>query len=308
MLFSDPVHQAQFDAAGYLTLPLFDAAQIARLLALYESTVANDPKVDLYESSRHNTLEKNAAINLAIREILAEAAAGLFGDHDLFGGTFMVKVPEASTVPGPASGLEHRRRGPVSDGVHLVPARGCRTGQRRSVRAARQPSLVRQLSIGQHAQLADRTAWTAAGRAHRHPPSPLGRRSSTPIVCFTAPTPTPRDAAHRRDRGRQRMRRATRVLSRLDERTVAIVKASPEFYLKEIDSLAKGRLPEGYEMLRTSSTRTARSRRTICWTTSRRCDLIADRHHPRRADRRRLRSRRLRGRAVSGFGARAAAA
>jgi ectoine hydroxylase-related dioxygenase (phytanoyl-CoA dioxygenase family) len=38
---------------------------------------------------------------------------------------------------------------------------------------------------------------------------------------------------------------------RMDDRTVAIMKASPEFYLKEIDSLAKGRLPEGYETLRT---------------------------------------------------------
>ena len=38
---------------------------------------------------------------------------------------------------------------------------------------------------------------------------------------------------------------------RMDDQTVAILKASPEFYLKEIDALAKGRLPDTYDVVRT---------------------------------------------------------
>ena len=37
---------------------------------------------------------------------------------------------------------------------------------------------------------------------------------------------------------------------REDDETVIMVKASPEFYLKEIDALAKGRLPDGCETLK----------------------------------------------------------
>ena len=37
----------------------------------------------------------------------------------------------------------------------------------------------------------------------------------------------------------------------MDDQTVAILKASPEFYLKEIDALAKGRLPDQYDVVRT---------------------------------------------------------
>ena len=61
MMFTDADHQARFDRDGFVTLRLFDAAQVARLRELYDCTVAGDPKTDLYESSRHNTLEKNAA-------------------------------------------------------------------------------------------------------------------------------------------------------------------------------------------------------------------------------------------------------
>src|SRR5262249_11399624 len=77
---------------------LLQASHVARLRDLYDATVAADPKRDLYESSRHNSPEKNAQINLAIREVLAEAVDGMFGSNELFGGTFMVKVPEQSTV------------------------------------------------------------------------------------------------------------------------------------------------------------------------------------------------------------------
>jgi ectoine hydroxylase-related dioxygenase (phytanoyl-CoA dioxygenase family) len=251
MLFSDPVHQAQFDAAGYLTLPLFDAAQIARLLALYESTVANDPKVDLYESSRHNTLEKNAAINLAIREILAEAAAGLFGDHDLFGGTFMVKVPEASTVLALHQDWsivdEDRYQtvfiwcplvdvGPANGGLFVLPGSHRWFGNYRS---GSMPSL----RIVPRGPLQDGLTdiHLAAGQAiiysDRLFHGSYANTTATPRIVVT---------------GRVNECGAQLVYyHRLDDRTVAIVKASPEFYLKEIDSLAKGRLPEGYEILRT---------------------------------------------------------
>jgi len=250
-IFADAGRQAQFDRDGFVTLPLFDAAQVARLLALYESTVAGDRKVDLYESSRHNTLEKNAAINLAIREVLADAALGLFGDHDLFGGTFMVKVPEASTVLALHQDWsivdEDRYQtvfiwcplvkvGPDNGGLFALPGSHRWFGNYRS---GSMPSL----RIVPTGPLKDGVVdiHLAAGQAiiysDRLFHGSYANTTSTPRIVVTGRV---------NERGSQLV-----YYHRTDEQTVAIVKASPEFYLKEIDSLAKGRLPEGYEVLRT---------------------------------------------------------
>jgi len=250
-IFSDAHRQAQYDRDGFVTLRLFDAQQVARLLALYDATVAADPKKDLYESSRHNTLEKNAAINLTIREVLAEAAAGLFADHDLFGGTFMVKVPEASTVLAlhqDWSVVDEDRYqsvfiwcplvdvGPENGGLFALPGShrwfgNYRSGSMPSLRIVPRGPLKEgvvdiRLAAGQAIVYSDRLFHGS-----------YANTTATPRIVVT---------------GRINERGAQLVYyHRVDDQTVAIVKASPEFYLKEIDALAKGRLPEGYEILRT---------------------------------------------------------
>ena len=98
MLFKDAERQAEFDRNGYVVSRVLTADAVEGLLAFYEETVARDEMVDLYESSRSNTLEKNAYINERLREELVPAADGLFLGYELFGGTFMVKVPGTSTV------------------------------------------------------------------------------------------------------------------------------------------------------------------------------------------------------------------
>jgi len=249
-IFADDVHQDRFDRDGFVTLRLFDAAQVARLRELYDSTVAGDPKTDLYESSRHNTLEKNAAINLAIRNVLLEAA-GAFGDHEIFGGTFMVKVPDASTVLALHQDWsivdEDRFQtvfiwcalvdiGPDNGGLFALPGShrwfdNYRSGSMPSLRIVPRGPLKDgmvdiRLAAGEAIVYSDRLFHGSYANA-----------TTTPRVVVT---------------GRINEHGAQLVYyHRMDDQTVAIVKASPEFYLKEIDALAKGRLPEGYEILRT---------------------------------------------------------
>jgi ectoine hydroxylase-related dioxygenase (phytanoyl-CoA dioxygenase family) len=251
MVFADKALQERFDTDGYVTLKLLEPPFVARLLALYESTVAADPKKDLYESSRHNTPEKNAHINIAIRDVLSEAVGGMFADHELFGGTFMVKVPEASTVLA-----LHQDWSIVDEDTHqsafiwcpLVdtgPANGGLFALRGShawfgnYRSGSMPSL----RITPTGVLKDalQDIVLAAGEAIIYSDRLFhGSYANT--------TPMPRVVVT----GRINQRGAQLVYyHRMDNDTVAIVKASPEFYLKEIDALAKGRLPDGYDIVRT---------------------------------------------------------
>lgn len=250
MMFADEVHQDRFDRDGFVTLRLFDASQVARLRALYDSTVAGDPKTDLYESSRHNTLEKNAEINLAIREVLLEAA-GAFGNHEIFGGTFMVKVPDASTVLALHQDWsivdEDRFQtvfiwcalvdiGPDNGGLFALPGSHRWFGNYRS---GSMPSL----RIVPRGPLKDGMVdiRLAAGEAIVY-----SDRLFHGSYANTTPVPRVVVTGRVNERGAQLV-----YYHRMDDHTVAIVKASPEFYLKEIDALARGRLPEGYETLRT---------------------------------------------------------
>lgn len=251
MVFADTSLQERFDTDGYVTLKLLEPSHVARLLALYESTVAADPKKDLYESSRHNTAEKNARINIAIREVLAEAAGDIFAGHELFGGTFMVKVPEQSTVLALHQDWSivdedtHQSAfiwcplvdtGPANGGLFALPGSHNWFGNYRS-------GSLPSLRIVPRGALKDamKDLILAAGEAVVYSDRLFhGSYANT--------TPRPRIVVTGRvnERGAQLV-----YYHRMDEGTVALVKASPEFYLKEIDALAKGRMPDHYDVVRT---------------------------------------------------------
>ncbi len=251
MIFEDAALKARFDTDGFVTLPLLTPAQVSRLRAIYDATVAADPKKDLYESSRHNTLEKNARINLAIREVLSEAVTGMFGDNELFGGTYMVKVPEQSTVLAlhqDWSVVDEDRHqsafiwiplvdtSPANGGLFVLPGShrwfgNYRSGSMPSLRIVPQGPLKQGI----------RDMILPAGQAIIY-----SDRLFHGSYANTTPDPRIIVTGRVNERGAQLV-----YYHRMDDGTVALVKASPEFYLKEIDALAKGRLPGGYEIVRT---------------------------------------------------------
>jgi len=250
MIFRDPALQARYDADGFVVVDLLERAHVERLLALYRETVAAQPKRDLYESSRWNGLEKNAEINLAIRGVL-EAPVGRWCEEcDFFGGTFMVKVPEASTVLAlhqDWSIVDEDRHWtafmwcplvdttPANGGLFVLPGShrwfsNYRSGSMPSLRIVPQGRIKERvrdvpLRAGQAIVYSDRLFHGS------HTNTTKGER-----IVVTARV---------NEKGSQLV-----YYHRGEDGTVSLVKASPEFYLKEIDALAKGRLPDGYEVLR----------------------------------------------------------
>jgi ectoine hydroxylase-related dioxygenase (phytanoyl-CoA dioxygenase family) len=251
MVFSDPALQERFDRDGFVTLRLLERRHVKKLLALYDATVARDPMKDLYESSRHNTPERNHRINIEIRDVLADALGSMFGSHELFGGTFMVKVREQSTVLAlhqDWSVVDESRyqsvflwcplvdTGPKNGGLFILPGShrwfgNYRSGSMPSLRIVPRGPLkdgVKDivLAAGEAIVYSDRAFHGSYANTTRRPRIVVTGRVN--------------------ERGAQLV-----YYHRMEDGTVAIVKASPEFYLKEIDSLAKGRLPGGYEIVRT---------------------------------------------------------
>ena len=100
-LFLNPLLQEELERNGYVIVPLLRESQIERLLRLYRESIDKNAISDLYESSRHNGLETNQQINQAIYAELAEAGKPIFANCKLYGGTFMVKSCQDSTVLPP---------------------------------------------------------------------------------------------------------------------------------------------------------------------------------------------------------------
>ena len=82
---------------GYVIVPLLNQSLLHRLWSLYEESIDQANVQDLYESSRHNSLQKNRLINQAIYAELAASGGEIFADCDLYGGTFMIKSHHDST-------------------------------------------------------------------------------------------------------------------------------------------------------------------------------------------------------------------
>lgn len=97
-LFKETRLQEEWDCKGYVTLPLLGDSQVRALRLLYGELIDSSSISDLYESSRHNSLETNQRINRAILAELAGAVKEEFDACQLFGGTFMVKSRKDSTA------------------------------------------------------------------------------------------------------------------------------------------------------------------------------------------------------------------
>jgi len=253
MLFKDKTIQETFDRQGYAVIRFLDAGQVTALLNLYRQTVASDPMKDLYESSRANSLEKNVYINTEIRKVFADPAEVSFMNAELFGGTFMVKVPRASSVlplHQDWSIVEEDRHhsafiwcalcevGPENGGLFVLPGSHAwfdnfRSGSMPSVRIQPQGEVKERLldirlSPGEAIVYSDRVFHGSYSNTTTEPRIVVTGRvneNGSRLVYYHRSGPD----------------------------SVVLVKASPEFYLKEIDALAKGQLPPGYETLKTIS-------------------------------------------------------
>jgi len=97
-LFKNSMLQEEVDRKGYVIIPFLHESQIHSLRRLYEESINQASVSDLYESSRHNSLERNQQINQAIHAELEHAGKDIFNACQLYGGTFMVKSHEKSTM------------------------------------------------------------------------------------------------------------------------------------------------------------------------------------------------------------------
>ncbi len=82
--------QAELERDGFAVTHLLSAEQVQSLLGLYHRHIQEEVS-GLYESSRHQSLAVNRSINQAIRAQVEIAGQHLFEDCRIYGGTFMVK-------------------------------------------------------------------------------------------------------------------------------------------------------------------------------------------------------------------------
>ena len=255
MLFRDPDRQALFDENGYVVVDLLDAARIESLLEFYQETVGDMQQEDLFESSRHCSLEMNFRIMHRIREVFEEPASEIFADSVLFGGTFMVKVQQQSTVlplhqDWSVVDEDRHQSAFIWCGLHDVSPEGgglfVLPGSHRyfhNIRSGNMPSV----RIPLHDPLADLVVDLPlrAGQAVTYSDrlfhgSRANRTGAPRIVCT----------------GRVNEAGSTLLYyHQTEEGRVAVIEASPEFYLKEIGKLARGGLVDGFPVRKTISYR-----------------------------------------------------
>ena len=97
-IFQNPLLLEEIDRNGYVVVPLLNGSQVDRLRRLYAEFIDEAAISNLYESSRHNSLETNERINEAIYVELLDAGKSLFKSCEVYGGTFMVKSCKDSTL------------------------------------------------------------------------------------------------------------------------------------------------------------------------------------------------------------------
>src|SRR3954468_19870774 len=100
--FRNPALQDEFTRNGYVILDLLDEAGIASLRAehtrLMQAREDGRTRQHLYESSRMHALEWNLEVSNVIRQHVFGPIGRYFDGHQLFGGTFLLKVPKVSTL------------------------------------------------------------------------------------------------------------------------------------------------------------------------------------------------------------------
>ena len=90
-IFIDSSHQKAFDENGFVILPFITEQQVVELLSFYNSNVKGPNDGPVWDSSRFNNYDENELIRNTIFEALSPVASKYFQNHVLYGGTFLVK-------------------------------------------------------------------------------------------------------------------------------------------------------------------------------------------------------------------------
>ena len=257
--FRDENLQDEFHRNGYVILDLLSPDAVARLRGEHERLMQSRGKEQgrphLSESSRSHDLEWNLEVSRTIREALAEPIGRTFRNHELFGGTFLLKVPKISTrlaLHQDWSVVDEDRyqslfvwcplvdTGPENGGLFVLPGshryfHNYRSGSMQSLRI--QPE--------------------GAIKAHTVDlPLPAGRAVAYSDRLF--------HGSHGNSTGAARITVTARVnqaeaellyYHKVAADRVDIIRASDVFYLKNGEGLDRGELPEGSEVIRTMAYR-----------------------------------------------------
>lgn len=251
-LFRSREDQDRFDALGYVVLDLLDAHGVAQCRALFDETVGETHHPDLYESSRNLSLPANVTINERLREAFQVQWGARFDAGSLlFGGTFMVKAPGSSTLlplHQDWSVVEEDRFQsaflwcalgdvpPEAGGLFVLPGShrlfdNYRSGSMPSVRIPPTAPFA-EFVVDVPLRAGQAIAWSDRLFHGSHP----NRTSQPRLVCS--------------GRVNEAGSRLVYYQQAEEPGKVDVVAASPDFYLRSIDQLAKGGLPESCEVLR----------------------------------------------------------
>lgn len=254
-IFKDPAHQETFEREGYVQLDLLNENELANLLDVYERFLGQpkegDGRAHLYESSRTHSLEWNINLNNALRDGFEAPIARFFCDYNLFGGTFMLKVPVNSSILPLHQDWSIVQEDkyvsafiwcplvditPENGGLFVIPRshrffNNFRSGSMQSQRIMPEGVIKEhvvdiRLKAGQALAYYDRLFH---GSYQNH-------TDQQRIVATARVNEKAADLVY---------------YHQVSENEVDIIKATPEFYLKDASNLDKGIRPEGFQTLET---------------------------------------------------------
>lgn len=92
-IFIDLKLKESLETYGYSIQTLPDFSVIDKIEELYNNTLQDKIKSDLYESSRNNSSDINNIINIKLENFIKPITHNLFKNITFYGGTFMIKSP-----------------------------------------------------------------------------------------------------------------------------------------------------------------------------------------------------------------------
>lgn len=253
--FRDEALQDEFNRNGYVTLDLLSPSEVASLRGEHERLMKSRQegrgRQHLYESSRTHDLEWNLEVSSIIRQALLEPVKRYFQNHELFGGTFLLKVPKVSTLlplHQDWSVVDEDRyqslfvwcplvdTGPENGGLFVLPGSHAYF---HNYRSGSMPSrrILPEGKIKEHIVDLVLPAGRGIAYADRLFHGSYGNTTDQARIVFTA---------------RVNQQEAELLYyHKVDADRVDVIRASPIFYLKDGEGLDRGELPEGCEAIRT---------------------------------------------------------
>jgi ectoine hydroxylase-related dioxygenase (phytanoyl-CoA dioxygenase family) len=248
-LLRDLTAEERFRRDGFVVVRLLSYERVEALLSLYNLYIGGNEITGLYESSRNKPYEINRVINDAIQEQISGAAKDIFLASTIYGGTFMVKShidSEVLPLHQDWSVVEEEQNEtlfvwcPLVDvsilngGIFALPGshkwfRSIRSGSYPSNRYPL-PTQLQEFVVDMPLRAGEAFLYSDALFHGSH-----ANNGSQDRIVVTARVV---------EEGAQLV-----YFHKHSETEVEVYEASPEFYLRHIDGLAKGLMPAGVPRL-----------------------------------------------------------